>query len=138
MAENTSGKGPLSEEELQDLVSSSDAGSRDPAGAVGMLLAIVALVWSLFQVLLASPIAKSMKCCRTIGTKRLTRASWRTSFARSLLPGSPPQHRSISIRLKSKRCDGFAGNNLSMRSQAETQITSFIRFPFGHARSRSS
>ncbi|MEO3415077.1 TRAP transporter permease [Roseovarius sp. CAU 1744] len=57
MAENTSGKSPLSEEELQELVSSSDAGSRDPAGAVGTLLATVALVWSLFQVLLASPIA---------------------------------------------------------------------------------
>lgn len=57
MAENTSGKGPLSEEELQELVSSSDAGSRNPAGAIGTLLATVALVWSLYQVLLASPIA---------------------------------------------------------------------------------
>ncbi len=57
MAENAPGKGPLSEEELQDLVSSSDAGARNPSGAVGMLLAVVALVWSLYQVLLASPVA---------------------------------------------------------------------------------
>ncbi len=57
MAENSSGKGPLSEEELQELVSSSDAGSRDPAGSIGLLLATVALVWSLFQVFLASPIS---------------------------------------------------------------------------------
>ena len=47
----------LSEEELQELVSSSDAGARNPTGPVGTLLAIVAIVWSLFQVILASPIA---------------------------------------------------------------------------------
>jgi len=57
MANNTSENRALSEEELQDLVSSSDAGARDPAGAVGTLLAVVAVVWSLFQVLLASPLA---------------------------------------------------------------------------------
>ncbi len=45
----------LSEEELQDLVSSSDAGARNPTGGVGMLLAIVAVVWSLFQFNLAAP-----------------------------------------------------------------------------------
>lgn len=57
MAENAPENRPLSEEELQDLVASSDAGARDPAGSVGLLLAIVAVVWSLFQVLLASPLA---------------------------------------------------------------------------------
>ncbi|MEP5151473.1 MAG: C4-dicarboxylate ABC transporter, partial [Planktotalea sp.] len=57
MSEKTSENRALSEEELQDLVASSDAGARDPAGGVGTLLAIVAVVWSLFQVLLASPIA---------------------------------------------------------------------------------
>ena len=57
MADNTPENRPLSEEELQDLVASSDAGARDPAGAVGTLLAVVAVVWSLFQVLLASPLA---------------------------------------------------------------------------------
>ncbi len=57
MAEDQKGGRPLSEEELQELVASSDAGARNPAGSVGMLLAIVAVVWSVFQVLLASPIA---------------------------------------------------------------------------------
>ncbi|WP_380057396.1 TRAP transporter permease [Falsihalocynthiibacter sp. SS001] len=47
----------LSEEELQELVTSSDSGSRSPEGGVGILLAVVAVVWSLFQVLLASPIS---------------------------------------------------------------------------------
>ena len=57
MTNNTSENRVLSEEELQDLVASSDAGARDPAGGVGTLLAVVAVVWSLFQVLLASPLA---------------------------------------------------------------------------------
>ncbi|SLN44792.1 DctM-like transporters [Roseovarius litorisediminis] len=57
MAEDQKGGRPLSEEELQELVASSDAGARDPAGSVGTLLAIVAVVWSVFQVLLASPVA---------------------------------------------------------------------------------
>jgi len=57
MAEDKQGGRPLSEEELQELVASSDAGARNPAGSVGTLLAIVAVVWSVFQVLLASPIA---------------------------------------------------------------------------------
>jgi TRAP transporter 4TM/12TM fusion protein len=48
---------PLSEEELQELVAASDAGSRNPAGAVGMLLATLAVIWSLFQVILASPVS---------------------------------------------------------------------------------
>ncbi len=57
MVEKSTENRALSEEELQDLVASSDAGARDPAGAVGTLLAVVAVVWSLFQVLLASPLA---------------------------------------------------------------------------------
>ncbi|MEO1748150.1 MAG: TRAP transporter permease, partial [Pseudomonadota bacterium] len=47
----------LTEEELQELVASTDAGARSPAGSVGIFLAATALVWSLFQVLLASPVA---------------------------------------------------------------------------------
>ena len=57
MAENASGKGPLSEEELQELVASSDAGSRNPVGPVGTLLTVTAVVWSVFQIILASPVA---------------------------------------------------------------------------------
>jgi TRAP transporter 4TM/12TM fusion protein len=46
----------LSGAELQDLVASSDTGARAPAGTVGTLLAGVALVWSLFQLWIASPL----------------------------------------------------------------------------------
>ncbi len=57
MSDNGSENRPLSEEELQELVSSSDAGARSPAGAVGTLLAVVAIIWAVFQVILASPLA---------------------------------------------------------------------------------
>jgi len=50
----------LSEEELQDLVSSSDAGARNPIGAVGTFLSLVAIIWSLFQVILASPLSNQI------------------------------------------------------------------------------
>jgi TRAP transporter 4TM/12TM fusion protein len=47
----------LSEAELQEMVNSSDAGSRNPSGRVAIFVALVALIWSIFQVLLASPLA---------------------------------------------------------------------------------
>src|SRR6056297_359771 len=57
MADDAKGKGPLSEDELQDMVASNDGGARNPTGGVALLLAVVAVVWSLYQVLLASPLA---------------------------------------------------------------------------------
>ncbi|NOD33543.1 MULTISPECIES: TRAP transporter permease [unclassified Ruegeria] len=57
MSSDTQSNRPLSEEELQDLVASSDAGGRNPVGNVGIFLAIVAAIWSIFQVVLASPIS---------------------------------------------------------------------------------
>src|SRR6056297_3208586 len=57
MADDAKGKGPLSEEALQEMVASNDGGARNPTGAVALLIAVVAVVWSLFQVLLASPLA---------------------------------------------------------------------------------
>ncbi|MCG6883922.1 MAG: TRAP transporter permease [Silicimonas sp.] len=50
------GKGGLSQAELDELVASSDTGGRSPAGGVGKLLIAVALLWSLFQLWIASPI----------------------------------------------------------------------------------
>lgn len=47
----------LSEEELQDLVAASDTGSRSPKGSVGTFLAVVAIVWAVFQIILASPMS---------------------------------------------------------------------------------
>ncbi len=46
----------LNEEELQDLVASSDTGARDPAGTAGLVIAGIALLWSLFQLYIASPL----------------------------------------------------------------------------------
>ncbi|UXX84269.1 TRAP transporter permease [Roseovarius pelagicus] len=58
MVDDKQGKGPLSEAELQELVASSDAGGRNPSSAgVATMLAVVAVVWSVFQVLLASPVS---------------------------------------------------------------------------------
>jgi TRAP-type uncharacterized transport system fused permease subunit len=48
---------PLNEEELQELVAASDSGARSVPGTIGLLIAGVALLWSVFQVLLASPVA---------------------------------------------------------------------------------
>ena len=45
-----------SNDELQDLVSSSDTGARNPGGKVAKLLAGVALSWSVFQLWIASPL----------------------------------------------------------------------------------
>ncbi|NHX27349.1 C4-dicarboxylate ABC transporter, partial [Escherichia coli] len=57
MTEDKSKGRALSEEELQELVAASDSGARNPAGNVGKMLAIVAAIWSLFQVVLASPLS---------------------------------------------------------------------------------
>ncbi|MEO3386960.1 TRAP transporter permease [Mesorhizobium sp. CAU 1741] len=46
----------LSDEQLQDLVASSDTGARNPAGTAGLAIAGVALLWSLFQLYIASPL----------------------------------------------------------------------------------
>jgi len=50
------GKGGLSQEELDELVAASDTGGRNPAGFVATALLLIALVWSLFQLWIASPI----------------------------------------------------------------------------------
>ncbi len=57
MASENANRQGLSEAELQELVAASDAGGRNPTGHVATFLAIVAFVWSVFQVLLASPLS---------------------------------------------------------------------------------
>jgi TRAP transporter 4TM/12TM fusion protein len=46
----------FSDDELQDLVASTDTGARNPGGNVAKLLAGVALTWSVFQLWIASPL----------------------------------------------------------------------------------
>ncbi|RMH42679.1 MAG: TRAP transporter fused permease subunit [Alphaproteobacteria bacterium] len=57
MAESDERGRALSEDELQELVAASDSGARNPAGPVGRMLFAVAVVWSVFQVVLASPLS---------------------------------------------------------------------------------
>ena len=94
MAENVPDNRGLSEEELQDLVASSDAGARDPAGSVGMLLAIVAVVWSLFQVLLASPLANYVLPGDVINNSRQVHLAFAVFLAFMAYPAfkSSPRH----------------------------------------------
>ncbi len=60
MSENSPQNRALTDEELQDLVASSDSGGRNPGGAVATFLAVVALTWSVFQVVLASPLSNQL------------------------------------------------------------------------------
>ena len=48
--------GPLSDDELQDLVASSDTGGRAPSGISLQVILWVAAAWSLFQLWIASPL----------------------------------------------------------------------------------
>ncbi len=50
-----SGRGGLSQAELDALVASSDTGARGTTGKVGVFITCVALAWSLFQLWFASP-----------------------------------------------------------------------------------
>ncbi|WP_240637821.1 TRAP transporter permease [Paracoccus aestuarii] len=50
------GRGALTQDEIDELVASSDTGARTPPGIVGRLILGVALCWSLFQLWIASPL----------------------------------------------------------------------------------
>ncbi|MBO6508525.1 MAG: TRAP transporter permease [Roseibium sp.] len=85
----------LSEEELQELVAASDSGSRNPAGPVGVFLAAVALTWSIFQVVLASPLANYILPGDLINNSRqfhLAFAMFLAFMAYPALKSSPRHH----------------------------------------------
>ncbi len=57
MTQNDTAQKPMSDDELEDLVASSDTGGRAPSNhSVAMLIAGTALLWSIFQVWIASPL----------------------------------------------------------------------------------
>ncbi len=56
MSETNGEQKRQAEEELAEIVASSDSGARSPIGPAGKLLAIIALLWSLFQLWIASPL----------------------------------------------------------------------------------
>jgi TRAP transporter 4TM/12TM fusion protein len=55
MSDTGPGHGP-SQAEVDQLVAAADTGGRDTGGAVGKLIAAIALIWSLFQLWFASPL----------------------------------------------------------------------------------
>ncbi len=85
----------LSEAELQELVAASDSGARNPTGAVGKMIAITALLWSVFQVLLASPIGPYVLPGDLINNSRqihLAFAIFLSAMAYPLFKGSPREY----------------------------------------------
>ncbi|MCB1890457.1 MAG: TRAP transporter fused permease subunit [Rhodocyclaceae bacterium] len=56
MTDTAQGRDVTLDKELQDMIAQSDSGARNPAGLPGKLLFGVALVWSLFQLWVASPL----------------------------------------------------------------------------------
>ncbi|MBT2130179.1 TRAP transporter permease [Aliiroseovarius lamellibrachiae] len=85
----------LSEEELQELVAASDSGARAPTGWVGLMIAGVALVWAVFQVLLASPISNYVLSGDLINNARqihLAFAVFLAAMAYPLFKSSPRDH----------------------------------------------
>ena len=56
MTDETKQKRTFSDDELQDLVASTDTGGRNPANRkVALFISAVALLWSLFQLWIAQP-----------------------------------------------------------------------------------
>ncbi|WP_319823929.1 TRAP transporter permease [Thalassovita sp.] len=84
----------LSEEELQELVAASDAGGRNPAGNVALLLAVVAFLWSAFQVLLASPVSNMLLPGDVINNSRQIHLAFAVFLAFLAYPAlaSSPRH----------------------------------------------
>ncbi|MGC1504924.1 MAG: TRAP transporter permease [Sulfitobacter sp.] len=84
----------LSEAELQELVSSSDAGGRNPTGSVALFLAITAVVWSMFQVVLASPISNLLLPGAVINNDRSIHLAFAIFLAFMAYPAfkSSPRH----------------------------------------------
>lgn len=94
MANNGTENRALSEEELQELVAASDAGARSPHGSVGTFLAIVAVIWSVFQVILASPLANYVLPGDVINNSRQLHLAFAIFLAFMAYPAlkSSPRH----------------------------------------------
>ena len=54
--QEAAGRGGLSQSELDELVASSDTGGRSAGPFITRLIMVVAIVWSLFQLWIASPL----------------------------------------------------------------------------------
>ncbi|MFC2970137.1 TRAP transporter permease [Acidimangrovimonas pyrenivorans] len=95
MSDTSSQGRALSESELQELVTASDSGARNPIGPVGTFLAVVALAWSVFQVLLASPVSNLVLPSDLINNSRQIHLAFSMFLAFTAYPAlkSSPRHR---------------------------------------------
>ncbi|SEF76922.1 TRAP transporter permease [Jhaorihella thermophila] len=95
MTEDKAGGRQLSEEELQELVAATDAGGRNPVGPVGTMLAVIAFVWSAFQVILASPISNNVLPGDIVNNSRQIHLAFAIFLAFMAYPAlaSSPRHR---------------------------------------------
>jgi len=84
----------LSEEELQELVAASDTGSRSPKGSIGTFLAIVAIIWAVFQIILASPLSNNILPGDLINNSRQIHLAFAIFLAFMAYPAlkSSPRH----------------------------------------------
>lgn len=56
MNQQSNGQEAISDQELQEMVAQTDSGARHPPGIPGKMLFVVPMVWSLFQLWVASPL----------------------------------------------------------------------------------
>lgn len=95
MPENAAGAPALGDEEFQELVASSDTGARKMAGALGVLFAVTAVTWSVFQLVLASPFSNHLMSGSLINNSRqihLAFAVFLAFMAFPALKASPRDH----------------------------------------------
>ncbi|MEC7764757.1 MAG: TRAP transporter permease [Pseudomonadota bacterium] len=85
----------LNEQELQELVAASDSGARAVPGNLGIFIAAVALIWSIFQVLLASPWAPYILPSDAINNSRQIHLAFAIFLSAMAYPlfKSAPKHR---------------------------------------------
>lgn len=88
-------KGALSEEELQELVAASDSGARAVPGSIGFMISSVALIWAIFQVLLASPWSNYVLPGDLINNSRLIHLAFAIFLSAMAYPlyKSAPKHK---------------------------------------------
>ena len=85
----------LSEAELQELVSSADGGARYLSGKIGAFLITLAVVWAVFQIVLASPVVNEILPGSVINNARQIHLAFAIFLAFTFFPAvksSPRNH----------------------------------------------
>ena len=90
----TGNENSMNDKAPQDLVKSSDLGARNSSGGVAAIISIVAVTWSLYQVLIASPIANYVLSGDLINNSRQIHLAFATFLVFLAYPAlkSSPRH----------------------------------------------